>query len=267
MQSNVIYHQKGKDPFYKIWHMSGKNIILYVHSDTGSIVCREKIYPIKPGALCFIGARKYHYTVPDKPEKYERSKIFVLSDNLKKILSVLPNSRGEKNIFTEESIVYAEVREGDENWIEQLYAECEKYSDDQSLSEPVLFGSYLKLLAYIRKNVTYDISVPTGGIHKAIEYINKHIAEDISIDEICDAVHISKYHFCRQFKKNTGLTVMKYILQTRMIMAKNLLANENIGISEVSSLCGFCSLSYFSRVFKEQTGLSPNRYRAASGNR
>ena len=95
----------------------------------------------------------------------------------------------------------------------------------------------------------------------SMEYINENIQRDISIDEICAAVHMSKYHFCRQFKKITGTTVMNYIKKTRVIMAKNMLINESLSVAEISNRCGFSSISYFSRIFKEETGVSPLKYK------
>ena len=95
----------------------------------------------------------------------------------------------------------------------------------------------------------------------AIEYINRHIFEHIGIDEICAAVHSSKYHFCRQFKNATGFTVMEYILKTRLILAKDMLLKNELTVSEISEKCGFSSVSYFSRVFRQEMGMSPLKYR------
>ena len=72
---------------------------------------------------------------------------------------------------------------------------------------------------------------------------------------------MSKYHFCRRFRNAVGTTVMDYILRTRIMMAKDMLDNENMTVTEISNKCGFSSLSYFSRVFKEKTGKTPVEYR------
>lgn len=64
-EQKMIFKQKGMDPYYKIWHTTGKNMIFYIYSGTGSIVTGEQNYPIVPGCLCFIGADKFHYTLPE----------------------------------------------------------------------------------------------------------------------------------------------------------------------------------------------------------
>ena len=84
---------------------------------------------------------------------------------------------------------------------------------------------------------------------------------DICIDDICAAINSSKYHFCRQFKKHTGLTVMEYILKTRIILAKTELIKTNLSITEISERLGFSSVSYFCRAFKAESGLTPLQYR------
>lgn len=99
-----------------------------------------------------------------------------------------------------------------------------------------------------------------GSLQTVIEYINSHVSEEISIDKISKACYISKYHLCRIFKKRMGLTVMEYILETRLTMAKELLQHGEIGITEIALTCGFCSPSYFSRVFKSHHGISPRQY-------
>ena len=84
---------------------------------------------------------------------------------------------------------------------------------------------------------------------------------DITIDHICRAVGISKYHFCRQFKAHTKLTVMDYILKTRIILAQSELSKTNLSIADISEKCGFSSASYFCRVFKQEEACTPLQYR------
>ena len=72
---------------------------------------------------------------------------------------------------------------------------------------------------------------------------------------------MSKYYFCRMFKQKTGVTVMEYILKTRIVMAMELLGEATLTVTEISEACGFSSVSYFSRAFKNETGVSPLKYK------
>jgi len=259
MKNRIICHQLGKDPLYKIWHVSPEHLIMYFYSDGGSIVCAEDVFPIKKGGLIFIAADTYHYTMPDVPEIYDRSKLNLSSCELNRILDLLGENNRFKS-FANKAIVYAEIDEKDQKELERIFNEFSICNTDDE-RELLMFSCCAKLLFYLDKYSKASTSSVTGTMGKAIDYINKNISLDVNIESICAAVNISKYHFCRQFKKHTGMTVMKYILKTRIILAKNDLKKTHLSISEISEKYGFSSVSYFSRVFKEKENCSPLQYR------
>ena len=258
--ARVFFHQKGADQYYKVWHTSNVNLIIYMYSNGGNIVCSEKTLPIRKGSICFIGSGKYHYTMPVIPDEYERSKLFLVNEELSAILSILPNGDELKKKFAAESIVYAEINEEEQQNIEKKFSDEQKHSDDKNF-DAVFLSTAMRFLAYIDENQKERISTPKGSLMFAIEYINSHISENIKIDDICNVVHISKYHFCREFKKMTGQTLMEYILRTRIVLAKNMLSKEKHSIREISERCGFSSVSYFCRVFKNESGMTPMEFK------
>ena len=67
MEERVLFHHIGKDRHFKVWHTLDTGMILYTYTEGGSIVCSEGSYPIHEGTLCFVGAGRYHYTMPDAP--------------------------------------------------------------------------------------------------------------------------------------------------------------------------------------------------------
>ena len=264
MDNEIIFHEIGIDPMYKTWHVQNVNMIMYTYSGDGSIVFKDKIYPICGGALCFVGSEKFHYTVPDKPEGYDRSKIFITPENHFKILSVISGDDENKSfyrIFNSDSVVYAVIPPEKREEIEKLLKVVKDYEENKRYFSLKLANCYLNLLMYLDMYRCEEVNTRLSGFaYETINYINQHIEEDITIDDICSNFHISKYYFCRKFKKLTGQTVMEYILKTRISIAKNLLV-KNIPIGEISEECGFSSVSYFSRAFKKDTGLTPTQYR------
>ena len=260
MKERAIVHQRGRDAMFKVWHAADMAMILYTHSNGGSIVCAEKSYPISPGALCFIGAGKYHYTMPDDSEAYDRSKLFLSSEHLRAIAKLLPTTP-LPTPFTDEAFVYAEIPEEARAEVESLFVEVAREERNETHREWLLLSAVCKLLVYLDRYSLESVPRAAGVMSEAIEYINHHLFRELTIDEICAAVHVSKYYFCRRFKEKTGMTVMEYVLKTRLVMAKELLEKEKTSITEVASRCGFCSLSYFSRIFKEETGMTPMAYR------
>ena len=260
MKENIIYRQKGLDAHYKIWHKTGRGMIILIHEGTGSIVCSEKTYPMKRGVLCFIGAQKSHYTMPDTPSEYERSKVFIDNMSLQKISELFTKEFGFYETFTESSMVYAQLNDQEHERAEKLFEEIEKSNNEPKLSTAVFFCCCTWLLIMIKNNFPEIILPSDGFINKAIQYINEHISEQITIDGICTHSHVSKYYLCREFKKATGVTVMEYVLKTRIALAKDMLENKSMSVSAVSDCCGFSSVSYFCRAFKKETGKTPLKY-------
>ena len=259
LKNSVIIHEMGKDDHFKIWHALDEHMFIYTYSDGGSIVCNEKIYPIKSGTLCFIGSGKYHYTMPDNPEIYDRSKLFVIPTIFADVLKLLATDNQFKD-FSEGSLVYSLVQDYDKSEIDRIFQELEQNREGDYFNQTVI-SCCIRLLIMIERNTIKQIAPSSNAMNRAIDYINSNIFRDITIDEICKAIHISKYHFCRRFRENTGMTVMNYILKTRIVLAKNLLLSEKLSVTDISNRCGFSSISYFCRVFKEETGLTPLEFR------
>ena len=80
--------------------------------------------------------------------------------------------------------------------------------------------------------------------------------------DVAKASGASVFHFCKVFKKTTGLTFTDYVARVRLEDAKAELLNPNRRISEIAYDVGFQSLTQFNRVFKRIFGQSPTQFRA-----
>lgn len=259
--SDIICREIGRDAHYKIWHRTEKNMFIFVHSGSGSIVTKDKSYPMEDGTLCFIGQEKYHYTFPDIPEEYERSKIFISSGELRALLKTMRGAPQFSDAFNERQFHIGRLSGDDLRRVDQIFDVLDRTSEDSDFFQAELYSAVLQLTVLLCKNTDTTAKEHPGAIQTAVEYINDHIKEDLTIDEICSSVYMSKYYFCRLFKEKIGLTVMEYILKTRIMMAKELLSVGTLSITDVSETCAFSSVSYFSRVFKSETGVSPLHYK------
>ena len=102
-------------------------------------------------------------------------------------------------------------------------------------------------------------------IKRAKEFILENQTEDLSLGQVAKAVNTSTFHFCKMFKKATGLNFTEYVSRVRVEKARNLLLNANLRVSEIAYEVGFQSLTHFNRVFKKITGRSPTDYREQLG--
>ncbi|QIB27833.1 AraC family transcriptional regulator [Caloranaerobacter azorensis] len=98
-------------------------------------------------------------------------------------------------------------------------------------------------------------------IRKAISYIHNNFSENIKLDDVCNHVHISKTYFCSLFKKYTGMCFSKYLNNIRIEKSKELLKKNEMSILDISIAVGFNNQSYFSKLFKDNTGITPKEFR------
>lgn len=112
-----------------------------------------------------------------------------------------------------------------------------------------------KVLDYTRDN---NVNRSTVYIRKTILYIRENYARDLSVQEIADAMGLSRYYLSRLFKEATGSTLLEYLMEVRMKKSKELLSGgEGLTVAEVAARVGFNSPSYFDKKFKQTFGCSP----------
>jgi len=108
-----------------------------------------------------------------------------------------------------------------------------------------------------------QVALTQAKLKQLYDYIEAHICEDIRLSELANLCGLSKYHFCRQFKKITGFTPHQYIIRRRIDAAKQLLAKPNLTIGAISEHLGFASHSQFTAFFRRHAGVTPQRFRQA----
>lgn len=101
-------------------------------------------------------------------------------------------------------------------------------------------------------------------IYRAVDYIEHNLSEKITVGSICSSLYCSKNLLYRSFKSFFNCTVNEYVTDERIKKAKKLLTNTDMNVSVIAGSVGFENYSYFSRLFKEKTGVSPIRYRNAN---
>ena len=96
---------------------------------------------------------------------------------------------------------------------------------------------------------------------KAIRYISKNFTRNLTLDDVAGHVHLNPAYFSTLFKQSTGSSFKEYLNMVRVEESKRLLANTDYSIIDIALATGFEDQSYFSKVFKKYTGLTPKQYR------
>ena len=99
------------------------------------------------------------------------------------------------------------------------------------------------------------------SIRKSLLYIEKNYMERLTLYEVARESGMSKYHFSRVFKVETGRSFSGYLNRKRIEVAKSLMEYQDMNITEACFAVGFNDLSYFSRVFRKLEGITPSSYR------
>lgn len=103
----------------------------------------------------------------------------------------------------------------------------------------------------------------TGGLSGKVlrnvnEWIDAHIETDIRLSDLAALAGLSEFHFHRMFQQTCGMTPHNWVMQCRIVRAKQLLKQEPM--TQVAAACGFSSQSHFIRRFQEHTGVTPGQY-------
>ena len=121
----------------------------------------------------------------------------------------------------------------------------------------VMYYAELLILIYRHMNEAYLPICTNDSLRKAIAYIRLNYYSNINVKDVAEHIGISERHLRRMFSQHLNLAPLDYLNQTRVNKAIELLRNTDISIKEVCFQCGFQSPQYFSRVFKQQTSISP----------
>lgn len=100
------------------------------------------------------------------------------------------------------------------------------------------------------------------AVRNAKSFIHAHLAEPMSLEAVASAVNVSPFHFCKLFKRATGLTFTDFVNRARVEKAKRMLMKPAARITEVAYDVGFQSLSHFNRSFRRIADESPTEFRS-----
>ncbi len=133
------------------------------------------------------------------------------------------------------------------------------------------FQAILELLNVFAEYLAEQVSrqaivcseVEPKAIAHAKEFVQSHVEEPITLEQVVDHVHVSRFYFCKLFKKATGMTFTEYVARVRVEKAKALLVDSSMRISEVVYAAGFGSIPRCNSVFKQHVGMPPTEYRTA----
>lgn len=257
-----VFHYKEPRPegvevhhhdFYEVYYLLSGQVEYWVEG---------RIIQMRPGDLLLINPMELHRPMIGPAQAvYER---IVLWINTAYLQSLAPN--GSLAQCFDPSLPNlicptASERPGIHMKMSDLVRE---YYSGEYGSNTCALGLFLQLMVQLNRMVLHTGSLRQERqlsplVQKALQHIAGHIAEDLSLDSIASACYISKYHLSHAFSREVGISVYRYIMLKRLLMARQLLAaGEPAG--QVCTICGFSDYTSFYRAFKAEYGISPGAF-------
>lgn len=126
--------------------------------------------------------------------------------------------------------------------------------------EMYISGLLISLLSKISRLVEKP-NIKNKNLIKVLKVMHTQYKNDLTNDDYAKLCNLSKYHFIRVFKNNTGMTPHAYKAHLLIDKAKSLLSTTDLNINEIAEILAFDDAMYFSRIFKKFTGMSPTDFR------
>ena len=249
--------------------------IYYFQEGECNYLIGDKLMTLHPGDLILMHGMTLHCPNPSPYQPYIRSIIHFDPAYTHKILQPEPAAVLMKP-FEELRNIRISLSEQDQLEMEKLLREMNSLYEQRNESNTAVSITaydrftlrFFELLHLIRGWCGEPIrerehrSNKEQHVQSVISFLEAHYEQDVTLDDIANALHLTKPYLSNLFKEVTGTTVFKYLYNRRINQAKMLFRLEpERTVSDVCSVVGFQHLAHFSRLFKATVGTSPEVYR------
>lgn len=222
-------------------------------------------YALKPWDVLLVKHHTIHKALIDKTEPYDRVIIYLDGKYFDRIM---PNA-GLMDCFEKADKDGRQRITPDDGQQERLAAALEDYEaamrDEELGAEAIRDTQMVKFLVLINRIYASGSTAPDRAeatrdpkIAAVLSYINENLGRELSVDELAEQAYLSRYHFMRLFKAQTGSTVHAYVRQKRLLYAARLI-REGESAARAAAESGFSDYSAFHRAFRECFGISPGQ--------
>ena len=217
-------------------------------------------YALKPWDVLLVRHHTIHKAVIDRTQPYER--IIIYLDG-KYFGRSMPEARlmGSFDQADRSGQHLLTPSDAQRQELQQVLRAYESSAGDEGVGASALRETFIiQLLIHISR-MTASSTQPRENqydpkIQQVLSYINEHLTEELSVEQLAEQAYLSKYHFMRLFKAQTGSTVHAYVQQKRLLHAARLI-REGASVGKAAADSGFGDYSAFHRAFRESFGISP----------
>lgn len=262
-QSYVARHVVAQNSYQRTLHFHDINEILFSLNDGSTFFLGGQVYTARRGMLALIPQgvihRKSNSDNQDVPVDsytihFSASLLEAYSTPITDFLQVYRNNTA-----------YIQVPDERIPHMIELFERCTQEADGSFGSDVIHNMNFLNILMEVYPFLTTSSgmekphSITSPLVSNLVRYINDNLTSHISLDKLSGEFFVSKYNLCRQFKQETGFTIIEYINSSRIQSACRILRKEK-QLANLAIRVGFPSQSHFIHTFRRYTGLAPREY-------
>lgn len=262
---NSIEYYENDQPVDRVMaHLHDGCEIFWVLDDRTDYFVENHIYPAKNGDLLITRADELHHPLVTPNVTYRRAfvqfqpQVFLEIEGGEQFLApLLARESGQHNHYApseKEAKILGNIRQ-------RLKSAQEREDGFGQILKMAALIDLLNVLGKLTKKETAPAmeGAISTDLLPIIGYIRAHITSELSLDLIAQKFYIDKSTLCRKFKKELGITVLEYIRNKRIMIAREKLA-QGASVKEACAVSGFNDYANFIRTFTKLTGFSPGRY-------
>lgn len=228
--------------------------INYITEGTGTFETLEEQFQVVPGSMLILRPGMWHRYKPDSDTGWNEHYIGFNGDICTKLF--------HEGFFQAGKPV---IDVGFQESILKLFFEIiESVKDEKTGHQQVSSANTILLLSQIisvTRNQEFAGKTIERTIRKSCLYFRENLDVNVNIEKLASELNVGYSYFRQMFRKYTGISPSQYHLSLRIQRAKDLLVSTNQSFKEISTSLGFESYFYFSRIFKDKTGESPQEFR------
>jgi len=234
--------------------------INYITEGAGILETREGSWPVREGSLILLRPNLWHRYRPLKHTGWKEHYVGFMGTIVDEMIK-------SSEVLTESTILQIGFQEDIIRDFQDIFnlAMIERPGYHQVCSGLVI--QILGQIISLKKNENFRHNPIEEIIQKACLIIRDNPSKNLNIEDLARDLNVNYSLFRKAFKKYTGLSPMQYHTSLRMKQAVYLLTSSEMSVKEISFTLGFCSVFYFSKLFKEKTGKTPSEYRKRNRNR
>jgi AraC-like DNA-binding protein len=232
--------------------------INYITEGEGIMETREGSFPIREGSVILLRPNVWHRYKPLRQTGWVEHYVGFMGEIAERMIR-------SSVILTDSPVLQIGFQE---NIINSFRDILNHVQTERPGFHQVCSGLVIQILGQIistKKNENFQHSLIEKTIQKACTIIRDNPSKNLNIEDLARDLGVNYSLFRKAFKKYTGLSPMQYHTSLRLKQAIYLLTNTDLSVKEISFDLGFCSVFYFSKLFKLKTNQTPSEYRR--GNR